>query len=68
MTDEEREEIDPELCAEGLRYILQHKGYGFDYAEVAVVVGAIALLRDKDNDDDYPYLHSDEEWKRRVIT
>ena len=64
MTEKERKEIDPELCAEGLRYILQKYNH-FDYAETAVMVGAIILLRDVD--DNYPYQHSDDKWKKRII-
>ncbi len=61
MTEEEREKFNPDLCAEGLRYILQSKGQCFDIAETAVLVGAIMLLRDEI--DDYPYLHADDSWK-----
>lgn len=64
MTDEERKAIDPELCAEGLRFILSSYAYWFDYAETAVMVGAIALLRDKS--DDFPYQMADDEWKKRI--
>ena len=66
MTEEEREAIDPELCAEGLRYILQRYNYQLDFAETAVIVGAIALMRNKS--DDYPYQHSDDGWKSHIIT
>lgn len=65
MTEEERRRIDPEFCAEGLRYIL-HKHYQqLDIAETAAIVGAISLLRGKS--DDYPYLTSDEAWKDKLI-
>ncbi len=65
MTDKERKEIGPELCAEGLRSILHRYAYWFDYADTAVMVGAIVLLRDKS--DDYLYQMSDEEWKYQII-
>ena len=66
MTEEERNAIDPGLCAEGLRYIL-HKYTGqLDFCETAVIVGAILLLRDKR--DDYPYQVADEAWKGKIIT
>lgn len=66
MTEEERKAIDPELCTEGLRYILQKYNYQLDFAETAVIVGAIALLRDKS--DDYPYQQFDDGWKSQIIT
>lgn len=66
MTEEEQKAINPELCAEGLRYILQKYNYQLDFAETAVIVGAIALLRDKS--DDYPYQQSDDGWKSQIIT
>lgn len=65
MTKEERNEINPELCAEGLRYILHKYTFLFDYCETAVVVGAIALLRDKN--DNYPYQASDDAWKDKIL-
>ena len=66
MTKEERNAIDPELCAEGLRYILHKYARQFDYCETAVIVGSISLLRDKS--DDYPYQVADEAWKDKIIT
>lgn len=65
MTEEERKSINPELCAEGLRYILQKYTMQLDFCETAVIVGAIALLRDKD--DNYPYQKSDDAWKRKIL-
>ena len=64
MTEEERKEINPDLCAEGLRYILQN--YRFDFAETAVLVGAITLLHNKS--DMYPYQASNDLWKKRIIS
>ena len=66
MTEEERNAIDPELCAEGLRYILQKYYLQLDYCEKGVIVGAISLLRDKS--DDYAYQKTDEAWKDKIIT
>ncbi len=65
MTDEERKEIDPEFCAEGLRYILQTYFHLLDFPETAVIVGTIALLRDKS--DGFAYQKASDEWKQRIF-
>lgn len=65
MTDRERDEINPKVCAEGLRYIL-HRYYNlFDFPETAIIVGSISLLRNKS--DNYPYLKADDNWKQQII-
>lgn len=46
MTEEERKEIDPNLCAEGLHRILKNKSYLFSWKETAILYGAISLLYD----------------------
>lgn len=56
MTEEEREDINPILCAEGLRSILSK--YPLTIKESAVVFGAISLLYD---------CHADE-WSVKPIT
>ena len=46
MTKEERKEIDPELCAEGLHKFLERYGNQLEYKELAIFYGAISLLYD----------------------
>lgn len=64
MTEQERNEINPELCAEGLRYILHNYNFQLDFAEKAALVGAIMLLRDKN--DNWYLQHADEGWKKKI--
>lgn len=56
MTEKEREDINPILCAEGLRSILAK--YPLTIKESAVVYGAVSLLYD---------CHADE-WNSKPIT
>ena len=65
MKEQEIQEINPELCAEGLRYILHRYWNLLDFPETAIIVGSIALLRDKS--DEYPYLKADDNWKQLII-
>ena len=64
MTEEERNEIDPEFCAEGLRYIAQRLYLILSYEEKCAMVGAICLIRDKN--DGWCYENSDESWKQKL--
>jgi len=51
MTEKERQEIDQELCAEGLHRFLKQYGRQLDHKETAVFYGAISLLYDCHSDE-----------------
>ncbi len=44
LTDKERQEIDPELCAEGLHRFLMNHNRALSFKELAVFYGTISLL------------------------
>ena len=51
MTEKERKDINPKLCAEGLHRFLINYSNLLEYKETAVFYGAISLLYDCKSDE-----------------